>query len=71
MAVDEQSLEDGAWSDRCLQRMIELDPQLDPELARPIADDMCSRARWRAMAPEDAAQFMFDVGTKRGTPPLL
>ncbi len=44
--------------------MVELDPLLDPALARPIADDMCARARWRSMAPEAAAQAVFEFGSK-------
>jgi len=55
-----EPLDDAAWIARCLARMIELDPALDPALARPIAEDMCTRARWRRMAPEDAAQAVFD-----------
>ncbi|MEP7100759.1 MAG: hypothetical protein ABI781_09635 [Burkholderiales bacterium] len=65
-----QPLDDSTWSARCVARMIELDPLLDPELARPIADDMGTRSRWRTMAPEDAAQAVFDFGNKTGTPPV-
>ena len=53
-------LDDAAWIGRCVAHMIELDPALDPALARPIAEDMCTRPRWRDMAPEDAAQAVFD-----------
>jgi len=53
-------LDDAAWTRRCLAHMIELDPALDPALARPIAEDMCTRARWRVMVPEAAAQAVFD-----------
>lgn len=60
-----EPLEDGPWIARCVARMVELDPKLDPELARPIAEDMSTRARWRQMAPEDAAQALFDFGPKR------
>lgn len=63
MAVDE-SLDDDVWSARCVARMVELDPLLDPELARPIADDMCTRARWRGMQPEAAAQALFEFGNR-------
>jgi hypothetical protein len=61
MAVDE-TVTDDAWTARCVARMVELDPMLDPELARPVAEDMCSRPRWRGMAPEAAAQTVFDIG---------
>ena len=63
MAVEEP-LGDDVWVARCVARMVELDPQLDPELARPVADDMCSRPRWRGMQPEDAATAVFDFGSK-------
>jgi hypothetical protein len=58
----EKSLEDGAWIARCIARLLVLDPLLDPDLARPVAEDMSGRARWRAMPPEDAAQTVFDFG---------
>lgn len=63
------STTDGVWRDRCVKRLVELDPWLKPELAQPIADDLCERSRWRAMAPEDAAQRVFDVGNRRGNAP--
>lgn len=68
--VVEQALDDANWSARCVARMIELDPLLQPELVRPIADDMCSRARWRSMVPEAAAQTIFDFGKGPVTGPL-
>ena len=60
MSVDE-GLGDDVWIARCIARMVELDPKLDPELARPIAQDMASRPRWRSLSPEGAAQAVFDV----------
>jgi hypothetical protein len=54
------AVDDQAWTDRCLSKMLELDPKLDPDLARPIAADMCTRTRWRSMEPEAAAQLVFD-----------
>ena len=63
--VNDESLDDNGWVARCVARMVELDPILDPELARPVAEDMCTRPRWRDQAPEDAAQAVFDVGNKR------
>ncbi len=62
--VDEP-LDDAVWTACCVARMIELDPLLDPALAQPIAEDMCSRQRWRRMSPADAAQAVFDFGDKR------
>jgi len=67
----DEPLDDEGWSARCVARLVELDPLLDPDLARPIADDMCSRPRWRKMAPEDAADAVFHFGTdKPGKPDL-
>jgi len=62
MSMD-QRLDDQIWVVRCVARMVELDPQLDPELARPIAQDMVSRARWRSLSPEGAAQAVFNIGS--------
>ena len=64
MLVDEP-LDDGDWIARCVARMVELDPSLDPTLAQPVAEDMGSRQRWRSMAPEDAAQAIFDFGNSK------
>ena len=61
--VASEPADDGVWITRCVAKMVALDPQLDPELARPIAEDMATRARWRSMAPEDAAQAVFDFGS--------
>ena len=61
-----QPLDDDVWIARCVAHLIELDPHLDPELARPVAADMSSRQRWRSMAPEVAAQTVFDFGSKPG-----
>lgn len=63
-------IDDGIWVARCVARLIELDPALDPELARPIAEDMAMRTRWREMAPETAATAVFDFDAKprRGPP---
>ncbi|MBC8054946.1 MAG: hypothetical protein H7Y61_00025 [Rhizobiales bacterium] len=63
MAVEE-SLDHDVWVARCVAHMVELDPKLDPELARPVADDMCSRPRWRSMSPEEAATAVFEFGKK-------
>lgn len=59
------SLNDSTWVARCIARMVELDPVLDPELARPVAEDMCNRQRWRGMGPEEAAQAVFDLDIRR------
>jgi hypothetical protein len=62
--------DDANWVARCVARLVELDPALDPELARPIAQDMCGRQRWRALAPEDAADTVFDYGSPQPPPPV-
>ena len=64
MGVSE-SMDDVSWCDRCVRHMIELDPLLEPELARPIVEDMCTRGRWRAMLPEQAARVLFDFDRKQ------
>lgn len=63
-----ETVNDNGWIARCVAHFIGLDPQLDPELAQPIAADMAARTRWRAMAPEHAAQTVFDFGSKRHVP---
>lgn len=62
---DDDSLSDEIWTVRCVERMVELDPALQPLLAAEIAADLCSRSRWRAMPPESAAQTLFDYDAKR------
>lgn len=64
MPVD-QGLDDHVWIARCVARMVELDPKLEPELARPIVQEMAPRTRWRSMNPEDAAHAAFYFGTQR------
>lgn len=68
--VEDDSMDEGTWVARCVARMVELDPLLDPELARPVAEDMSTRTRWRTMGPENAAQTVFDFGSKPGAKPL-
>ncbi|HEY9239916.1 MAG TPA: hypothetical protein VIP10_13825 [Burkholderiaceae bacterium] len=58
-------MDDSTWVARCVARLIELDPALDPELARPVVEDMCGRLRWRGMVPEVAAQVVFDLDMRR------
>jgi hypothetical protein len=60
-----EPLDDSTWVARCIARMVELDPALDPELARPVVEDMCFRQRWREMGPETAAQAVFDLDMRR------
>ena len=47
------------WTDRCLDRLLRLDPVLDRVEARDVADDMSQRAHWRHMRPEQAAETLF------------
>lgn len=64
--VADEPLNDGIWIARCVARLVELDPKLDPELAWPVAEDMSKRSRWRAMTPDDAARAVFEIGEKPG-----
>ena len=59
-----EAIDDETWVQRCLARLVELDPSLAPEHGRPVAQDLCERARWRAMPPEQAAQVIFDLGDR-------
>lgn len=66
MLLDE-SPNDSVWITRCLAQLVELDPKLDPELARPIAQDLAGSERWRSLRPEDAARSLFDFDKKQGS----
>jgi hypothetical protein len=57
-------IDDDTWVARCVACLVELDPELDPELALPVARDMCARQRWRELGPEHAAKTVFDFGTR-------
>ncbi|MDP9043169.1 MAG: hypothetical protein M3O01_00025 [Pseudomonadota bacterium] len=57
-----QVIDKASWVQRCVAHLVGLDPLLEPELARPIAEDMFARTRWREMGPENAAQTVFDFG---------
>ena len=60
-----ESLSDEIWTLRFVEQLVVLDPKLEPALAEPIAVDLCTRPRWRAMSPEGAAQTIFDYGERR------
>jgi hypothetical protein len=47
------------WMQRCLERMLHLDPALDRVEAHDVADDMSQSAHWRHMPPEQAAETLF------------
>ena len=47
------------WTQRCLDRMLHLDPVLDRREASDVADDMGQSAHWRHMQPEQAAESLF------------
>lgn len=66
MLADE-FLDDRVWITRCVAHLVELDPKLDPELARPIAQDLVTRERWRRVRPEDAAQALFFFDPTQGS----
>ena len=54
------------WMQRCLDRLLLLDPVLDRGEARNVADDMSQRAHWRHMQPEQAAEILFlPIGVDR------
>ncbi len=46
------------WRDRCARRISELDSQLSEIEARELAADFQAFERTRAMAPEEAADFV-------------
>ena len=47
------------WTQRCLDRLVHLDPVLDRVEAHDVADDMSQCPRWRHMQPEQAAEVLF------------
>ena len=52
-------LTDNEWIDAVAAAMCQLDPQLQPELARDAAKDLVTRPRWRTMSPREAAARAF------------
>ena len=60
-------IDEDAWVARCVARLVELDPVLDPALALPIVQEMQVRERWRRLPPEEAAGTVFYFG--RPSPP--
>lgn len=54
------------WTQRCLDRLLHLDPVLEHVQALDVADDMSQRAHWRHMQPEQAAETLFlPIGVDR------
>ena len=47
---------------RCAQRILELDPELDPLAAMHTVDDMARITRWRTMPPEAVAEAIYARG---------
>lgn len=47
------------WTQRCLDRLLHLDPVLDRFEASDVANDMSQREHWRHMQPERAAETLF------------
>ena len=47
------------WMQRCLDRLLHLDPALHRAEAHDVADDMSQSAHWRHMQPEQAAETLF------------
>ena len=49
------------WKLRCGKRILELDDQLSAEAVFLGVDDLALSSRWRLMAPEEAAEALYDV----------
>jgi hypothetical protein len=57
------------WVERCLARVMALDVVLKTEEARPIVLELSTRDRWRVLAPEAAAEQLYQKpkgGTAEG-----
>jgi hypothetical protein len=53
-----EALDPVTWRSRCAQKMAELDPDLTRSEAERLAKDVHAFERTRAMAPEEAAEFV-------------
>lgn len=60
MTLDTTELTDADWVERVAERMLSLDRSLTGEEVHRIASAIVSRARWRALSPEAAADKAFD-----------
>ena len=48
------------WKRRFARRILEIDCNRDPGALVHVADDLALSAHWRLMAPEEAADALFD-----------
>lgn len=48
------------WKRRFATRILEIDANRDPTALLHIADDLALSGRWRLMAPEEAAETLFE-----------
>ena len=53
-----EPLDPNQWRTRCAHRITVLDSQITRSEAQPVAEDVYAFERTRAMAPEDAADFV-------------
>lgn len=56
------------WKRRFATRILEIDASRDPGALLHVADDLSLSGHWRLMAPEEAAEALFD-DTPRFKPP--
>ena len=47
------------WIDRCLRRVLELDPIIRADEARRSVGELAGLERWRLMKPEAAAEQLY------------
>ena len=47
------------WKARCIAHYLKLDDGIDAQAVTRVVDDMAQSARWRLMAPEEAAEIVY------------
>ena len=47
------------WKARCIARYLQLDEATGAQAVILVVDDMAQSARWRLMAPEEAAEIVY------------
>lgn len=60
MWMEDTALTDADWTERLSIRMLELDRTLTGPEVYDLAVELARRPRWRALAPEAAAEKAFD-----------
>jgi hypothetical protein len=48
------------WKARCIKRYLLLDEEIDAHAVALLVDDMAQSSRWRLMAPEEAAEIVYE-----------